>query len=89
MAGWTWTGAVAPITTQMQPDGGEKVAHFPALAAGNVGDWQDFTHRVGVEFARLAAAKGWGTNKTLVVSGNNGAGDVNGVGVLTIALTIA
>jgi hypothetical protein len=89
MAGWTYTGAVYPIAPRVNVDGGAKVTDFPALAAGNVGEWQDFAHRVAGEFAALAAQKGWGTTKTLVASANNGAGDVSGVGVLTIALTIA
>lgn len=87
MAGWTFTGVAKPVQLHQNPDGDQKVAAFPALAAGNLGFYQDFAYKVGQLFALELKRQGIGA--TLVVSANNGAGDVNGIGVLTIALTVA
>ena len=87
MAGWTFSGTAKSIDLYRgNPDGGQKVANFPALASGNVGWWQDFCHAVELEFARRC--KSQQTNvATLLMSANNSTGDVTGVGTLTITLT--
>lgn len=96
MAGWTYTGPTKAIglfnvgTHGAGPDMDSKTSSaFPALAAGNIGWWQDFAFWVGLEFAKQCRTKSPNV-ATLIVSANNGAGDTNGVGVaLTITLTTA
>ena len=87
MAGWTYTGAAKPVVLHQDPDGDQKVAAFPALAAGNLGFYQDFAYKVGQAFALELQRRGIGA--TLAVSANNGAGDANGIGTLTITLAVA
>ena len=87
MAGWTFTGVAKPVTLHQNPDGDQKAAAFPALAAGNLGFYQDFAYKVGQAFAQELRRQGIGA--TLAVSANNGAGDVQGIGTLTITLVVA
>lgn len=87
MAGWTYTGVAKPVSLHLNPDGDQKAAAFPALAAGNLGFLQDFAYATGQDFALELRRQGIAA--TLLVSANNGAGDVNGIGTLTITLTTA
>ena len=81
------TGVAKPLQYHLNPDADQKAAAFPTLAAGNLGFLQDFAYKVGQLYALELKRQGIGS--TLVVSANNGSGDVNGIGVLTITLTSA
>ena len=86
MAGWTYTGAVAPAAGAMNPDGLEKAAAFPALGASTqAGWWQDFAWNTGKLFAKQALSINPNI-ATVKVSANNSTGDTNGVGTLTITI---
>ncbi len=86
MSGWTLTSqAVAHGVAR--GDGWRNAVLRPALAAGNAPEFEDFVSQVTAEFAELCQKKGLGKN--IVVSANNGSGDVQGVGTLTITLTVS
>lgn len=68
------------------PDGGKKVAAFPALgAATQAGWWQEFAWQVERDFCARAAIENPAL-ATVKVSANNSTGDTNGVGTLTITI---
>jgi hypothetical protein len=86
MAGWTYTGGVAPANSAWNPDGGQKVTAFPALgAATQAAWWQTFAFETGCRFAKEALGHNSGL-LTVKVSANNSTGDTNGVGTLTITI---
>lgn len=85
-AGWTFDSGTLPIGVW---DNADKELPFvkalePAMAAGNAGWLFTFVRTIIRGFVVLA--KNFGGVANLRVQANNGAGDTNGVGTLTITI---
>ena len=90
MAGWTYTSTATPIKSVSggSVDGGLKATAFPAVGASTQeGWWQDFAYDVAIKFAAEAQKRSRSLPTNIVIGANNGTGDSQGIGTLTIVLT--
>lgn len=81
MPGWTTTTNLNPKQTL-----GVNTIIRPAIPSGQAAWWTDFVSATGKEFVRQAGLMG-NRPSTVSISANNGAGDANGLGTLTIVIT--
>jgi len=87
MAGWTYSGNSVALGSAHGVDDGEKVTTIPStITAGEAAWWPHFAWQVLQEYVQWINTQRHGTIATVAISANNGAGDTNGVGTLTITL---
>jgi len=90
MAGWSSTGNDVALDSIHGPDDGEKTTQTPAaITAGEATWWPDFAATVLQEYARWVKRHPECAVATVSLDADNGAGDTNGIGVLTLVLTTA